>query len=130
MRIPLENIKDAFITEEEVYDSLPLSLYVNNLNPLLAIWLFSSSHSCSCHFKKYDCLKSFLCCCQVFGATFPTQFLILLFGKNLVQLQLPEMIIALNHKDRVLIMEALCLVLICLSYPCHWFVYRIILAGM
>ncbi len=69
MRIPLENIKDTSITEEEVYDSLSFSLYINNFNPLLAIWLFSSSCSCSCHFKEYDSLKSILRCCQVFGAT-------------------------------------------------------------
>jgi hypothetical protein len=90
MRIPLESIKDKFITKEEVYDSISFSLHYNNLNPLLAIWLFSSSHSCSCHFKEYDSLKSILRRCQVFGATaarlmlyqwtFPAWFLILLFA--------------------------------------------------
>jgi hypothetical protein len=69
MRIPLENIKDTSITEDEVYASLSFSLHINNLNPLLAIWLFSSSRSCSRHFKEYDSLKSILRRCQVFGAT-------------------------------------------------------------
>ncbi len=69
MRIPLENIKDTSITEDEVYALLSFYLYVNNLNSLLAIRLFSSSHSCSRHFKEYDSLKSILHCCQVFGGT-------------------------------------------------------------
>ena len=75
MRIPLENIKDTSITEDEVYASLSFYLYVNNLNPLLAIQLFSSSRSCSHHFKEYDSLKSILRRCQVFGATAATLML-------------------------------------------------------
>jgi hypothetical protein len=69
MRIYLESIKDTSITEEEAYNSFSFSLHINNLNPLLAIWLFSSSRSSSRHFKEYDSLKSILRCCQVFGAT-------------------------------------------------------------
>ncbi len=156
MRIPLENIKDTSITEDEVHASLSFYLYVNNLNPLLAIQLFSSSRSCSHHFKEYDSLKSILRRCQVFGATAATLMLYhrifyipcsvlnpvlclnlnalneedcrkyFRFGhrdikKILVQLQLPEVIITPNHKDSVLIVEALCLVLCRLSYPCRWF---------
>jgi hypothetical protein len=69
MRISLESIKDTSITEEEVYKSFSFSLHINNLNPLLAIWLFSSSRSCSRHFNENDSLKSILHRCQAFGAT-------------------------------------------------------------
>jgi hypothetical protein len=41
--------------------------------------------------------------------------------KILVQLQLPDVIITPEHKDRVLVVEGLCLVLRRLSYPCRWF---------
>ena len=38
-----------------------------------------------------------------------------------IHLQLPEVIIIPSHADRVLVIEALCLVLRRLSYPCRWF---------
>jgi hypothetical protein len=41
--------------------------------------------------------------------------------KILVQLQLLDVIIMPQHKDHVLAVEGLCLVLWHLSYPCHWF---------
>jgi hypothetical protein len=42
--------------------------------------------------------------------------------KNIIiHLQLPEVIITPSHADRVLVVEALCLVLQRLSYPCRWF---------
>ncbi len=39
----------------------------------------------------------------------------------ITHLQLPEVIITPHHADRVLVVEALCLVLHRLSYPCCWF---------
>ena len=39
----------------------------------------------------------------------------------IVHLQLPEVIIVPTHADRVLIVEAICLLFCPLSYPCHWF---------
>ncbi len=39
----------------------------------------------------------------------------------IVHLQLPEVIIVPTHADRVLIVEAICLILHHLSYPCRWF---------
>jgi hypothetical protein len=39
----------------------------------------------------------------------------------IVHLQLPEVIIVPTHADRVLIVEAICLIFRRLSYPCRWF---------